>query len=142
MKMFLFNLSLLAFLVINGPTIAEENSCIDYGTIAFFQKNDTHSLEQCLEKASQEEITKIHQNGNNAPMNAVLANVDAVALSKVLSSYSEEELEQVFQHRNFEDLSIVHLASITRNGAKLLLELRSWGADFNVLKDKKEGSLF
>jgi ankyrin repeat protein len=131
----------LSFILIACFANADGIDCKNFGKLSFFESASSGDIEGCLQTASKQQLLGNFTNGNNAPMNAVAAEVNMVTLSKILSYYTEDELSEIFKHRNFDELSIVNLASIASNGSRLLIELGSWSAsDFNVLKDKKDGS--
>jgi ankyrin repeat protein len=123
------------------PLLARELNCVGFGSINFLKVENEEKIKKCLVQVSDEEFFKIHSNGNNLPMNAVVAGVEAKLLSSILSNYQSEDLEAALKHRNFEDLSIAHLGAVSENGARLLIELSSWGTDLNMLKDKQDGTL-
>ena len=131
----------IVFAFAGNAGFAEELSCKNYGEIEFFKKATPEIVDNCIETIDENAHFNIFDNGNNVPMNAVQANVDSRTLAKVLSVYNEEALPEILNHRNFEELSIAHLASVVDNGAALLIELVGWNVDINILKDKKEGSL-
>lgn len=133
--------TILAFAFCGTSIIAEEINCANYGEVDFFSQATPTILDYCLENVDEGVHFKIFPNGNNVAMNAVQSNTDSRMLAKILSVYSEEDLNKILTHRNFDDLSITHLASVVDNGAALLIELAGWGIDVNILKDKKEGSL-
>ena len=124
----------IIFALTGNAGFSEEISCENYGEIEFFNKATPEIVDNCIETIDENAHFNIFDNGNNVPMNAVQANVDSRTLTKVLSVYSEDALQEILNHRNFEDLSIVHLASIVGNGAPLLIELAGWNVDLNLLK--------
>ena len=132
----------LSFIMIACFANADGIDCKNFGKLSFFESASSGNIAGCLKTASEQQLLNKFTNGNNVPMNAVAAEVDMVTLSRILSYYTDDELSEIFKHRNFDDLSIVHLGGIASNGSRLLIELGSWNAaDFDVLKDKKDGSL-
>ena len=75
-------------------------------------------------------------------MNAVVTNMSAVILADLLSKYEEDLLDEMYQHKNFEELSVVHLAGVAQNAPSKLLVLKGFGADFTMLQNKKEGYIY
>lgn len=122
-----------------SATIAQEEKCADFGSINFFKEKSSNTVSACLDLISKTQFLKVFSNGNNVAMNAVSAGVTPQNLSKILFNYTEEELINILQHRNFDDLSIVHLAATSDQGDKMLLELATWGANVDNLKNKQEG---
>lgn len=132
-----------AFAIYAGTTVfAQEIDCTDFGSINFFEKNTIEQFEVCAETVSEDAFFKIFEDGNTISMNAVISGVDAKGLGDILSWYAEEEITKIFQHRNFDDLSIMHLMGVAKLGPRLLVEAVFWGADIDILKDKQEGSYF
>lgn len=131
-----------AFAICVGTTgFAQELDCTDFGSINFFEKNTIEHFEMCAETVSEDVFLKVFEDGNTISMNAVIAGVNSKSLDDILSWYAQEEITKIFQHRNFDDISIVHLMGVAELGPRLLVATATWGADINILKDKREGSL-
>ena len=139
MRYFVNKLIILLCLTLASSGNAEEIDCEKFGTIEFFKENNLSNIQHCISSIPKDELTKIYPNGNNLPMNAVVANVSALTLSSLLFKYDEDALSNIHQHKNFDELSIIHLAGVAKNGPSLLITLKNYGNDFTVLKDKKEG---
>jgi hypothetical protein len=142
MQHFIRNLTINFLLFFATIGSAEQMNCQNFGSIEFFTPSETSVLKECLANVEEQELTKIHSNGNTAIMNAVIADVNAVMLANLLSKYDEDSLIELFQHRNFKELSVVHMASVTQNAPSQLVTLKNFGADFNILRDKKEGYIY
>ena len=137
---YLVNKFIILFCVIMANAgNAEEIECANFGTVVFFKTNNSSNIQHCISTQSNDELGKIHPNGNNSPMNAVVENVSALILTNLLSRYDTDALQKIYQHKNFDELSIVHLAGIAENGPSLLVTLKNFGADFTMLKDRKDG---
>ncbi|MDA9949866.1 ankyrin repeat domain-containing protein [Paracoccaceae bacterium] len=132
-------LPLLLMIFFTQHARANANECTNFGSVVFFQNNNDASIKDCIQNASEEALTIIFPDGNTVTMNAVVAGVNSKTLSFLLSHYTESFTEELLKHRNFEDLSVSHLAVTSPNAARLILELNSWGADFNLLQHKKDG---
>ena len=142
MQQSLHKLTMICLLFFATIGSAEQRNCQKFGSVEFFTAIEISILNKCIANVEERNLTKIHSNGNTAIMNAVIADVSAVILAKLLSEYNEESLGELFQHRNFEELSVVHQASITQNAPSQLVTLKNFGADFNVLRDRKEGYIY
>jgi hypothetical protein len=142
MQRFLCKLTLFFLVTFANTGSAEEGNCNNFGSMEFYKINNITALKECFSNASQQELTKIHPNGNTAIMNAVVANMSGVILADLLSKYEEDLLDEIYQHKNFEELSVVHLAGVAQNGPSQLTILKNFGADFTMLREKKEGYIY
>ena len=125
-----------------GSVQADTISCDNFGSIPFFEHNDNSVILSCIQSATDEDLKEKFLNGNNLPMNAVVAGVDAEVLNTILSHYSKEDLEGVLTHQNFDELGIIPLSITSPNASRLILTLKTNGAELNVLKNKKEKTTF
>lgn len=142
MQKFVHKITIICLLFFATIGSAEQRNCQTFGSVEFFKSIEISVLKECIANVEKRNLTKIHSNGNTAIMNAVIADVNAVILAKLLSAYEAESLGELFQHQNFEELSVVHLASITQNAPGQLVTLKNFGADFNILRDRKKGYIY